>query len=54
MAVGDTLMVGSELIQGSAMPRGPDDDIRFESFEGAAPGPARYDARSARHRYAGL
>jgi hypothetical protein len=34
MAVGDTLMVGSELIKVSAMPRGPDDDIRFESFEG--------------------
>src|ERR1700691_2731282 len=34
MAVGDILMVGSELMQVSAMPRGPDDDIRFESFEG--------------------
>lgn len=34
MAVGDTLMVGSELVRVSAMPRGPDDDIRFESFEG--------------------
>jgi len=34
MAVGDTLMVGSELVKVSAMPRGPDDDIRFESFEG--------------------
>ena len=34
MAVGDTLMVGSELIRVRAMPRGPDDDIRFESFEG--------------------
>ena len=34
MAVGDTLMVGSELIKVSAMPRGPDDDIRFESFAG--------------------
>ncbi len=33
MAVGDTLMVGSELIKVRAMPRGPDDDIRFESFE---------------------
>lgn len=33
-AVGDTVMVGSELIQVSAMPRGPDDDMRFESFEG--------------------
>lgn len=34
MAVGDILMVGSELVRVSAMPRGPDDDIRFESFEG--------------------
>jgi hypothetical protein len=34
MAVGDMLMVGSELVKVSAMPRGPDDDIRFESFEG--------------------
>ena len=34
IAVGDTLMVGSELLKVSAMPRGPDDDIRFESFEG--------------------
>jgi len=34
MAVGDTLMVGSEVIRISAMPRGPDDDIRFASFEG--------------------
>ncbi len=34
MEVGDVLMVGSELIQVRAMPRGPDDDIRFESFEG--------------------
>jgi hypothetical protein len=34
MAVGDTLMVGSELVKIAAMPRGPDDDIRFDSFEG--------------------
>jgi hypothetical protein len=34
MAVGDILMAGSELVKVSAMPRGPDDDIRFESFEG--------------------
>jgi hypothetical protein len=34
MAVGDILMVGSEIVKVSAMPRGPDDDIRFESFEG--------------------
>jgi hypothetical protein len=33
-AVGDTMMVGSEIIQVSAMPRGPDDDMRFESFGG--------------------
>lgn len=33
-AVGDTVMVGSELIRVRAMPREPDDDIRFESFEG--------------------
>ena len=34
MAVGDTIMVGSELIRIAAMPRGPDDDMRFDSFEG--------------------
>ena len=34
MAVGDTLMAGSELLQVRAMPRGPDDDIQFESFDG--------------------
>jgi hypothetical protein len=34
MAVGDTVMVGSELVKVRAMPRGPDDDIQFESFEG--------------------
>jgi len=34
MAVGDTLMVGSELIKVRAMPRGPDDDIKFVAFEG--------------------
>jgi hypothetical protein len=33
-AVGDDVMVGAELIQVSAMPRGPDDDMRFESFGG--------------------
>ena len=33
-AVGDTVMVGSELIRVQAMPRGPDDDIRFWSFNG--------------------
>jgi hypothetical protein len=34
MAVGDTLMVGSELIKVRALPRGPDDDMQFEAFEG--------------------
>ena len=34
MSVGDTLMVGSELIKVRALPRGPDDDMQFESFEG--------------------
>ena len=34
MQAGDTIMVGSELIKVRAMPRGPDDDMRFESFEG--------------------
>jgi hypothetical protein len=34
VAVGDTMMVGSELIKVRAMPRGPDDDIQFQSFEG--------------------
>ena len=37
MEVGDILMVGSELIQVRAMPRGPDAAIRFESFEGSIP-----------------
>lgn len=31
-AVGDMVMVGSELIQVEAMPRGPDDDVQFVSF----------------------
>ncbi len=34
ISVGDILMVGSELIRVRALPRGPDDDMRFESFEG--------------------
>jgi hypothetical protein len=34
VAVGDTMMVGSELVRVRAMPRGPDDDIQFESFGG--------------------
>ncbi|MFN7994657.1 MAG: hypothetical protein U0Q18_13705 [Bryobacteraceae bacterium] len=33
-AVGDTVLVGSELLQVEAMPRGPDDDVRFVSFNG--------------------
>lgn len=33
-AVGDDVMTGAEIIQVAAMPRGPDDDMRFESFEG--------------------
>jgi hypothetical protein len=33
-SVGDTVMVGSELIQVAAMPRGPDDDMQFLSFGG--------------------
>jgi hypothetical protein len=33
-AVGDTAMVGGEVIEVGAMPRGPDDDIRFHSFGG--------------------
>jgi len=32
--VGDILMVGSELLKVRALPRGPDDDIQFDSFEG--------------------
>jgi hypothetical protein len=32
--VGDYLMVGSELLRVEEMPRGPDDDIQFESFGG--------------------
>jgi len=34
ISVGDTVMVGSELMTVRAMPRGPDDDIQFVSFEG--------------------
>jgi len=33
-AVGDNVMVGSELLTVRALPRGPDDDIQFMSFEG--------------------
>ncbi|HZT30543.1 MAG TPA: hypothetical protein VFA33_11700 [Bryobacteraceae bacterium] len=34
LAVGDYLMVGGEIIEVDAMPRGPDDDMRFTSFGG--------------------
>jgi hypothetical protein len=33
-AVGDYVMIGSEIIQLDAMPRGPDDDTRFTAFNG--------------------
>ena len=33
-AVGDYAMLGSEIVQLEAMPRGPDDDARFASFGG--------------------
>jgi hypothetical protein len=32
--VGDTMMIGGEVVQVDAMPRGPDDDFRFTSFNG--------------------
>jgi len=34
LALDDYLMVGSEIVQVKAMPRGPDDDTRFKSFRG--------------------
>ena len=34
LAVGDYLMVGAEIIQIEAMPRGPDDDFFFKGFDG--------------------
>ncbi len=34
LAVDDYLMVGSEIVQISALPRGPDDDVRFKTFLG--------------------
>ena len=34
LALDDYLMVGSEIVQIKAMPRGPDDDTRFKSFRG--------------------
>ena len=33
-AVGDWVMIGSEILRLEALPRGPDDDFRFESFNG--------------------
>lgn len=32
--VGDSVMVGQEIIRVRAMPRGPDDDVQFEGFAG--------------------
>ena len=52
--MGDMAMVGGEIIQVEAMPRGPDDDIQFLFVRRAAAGPAGYDARSACHRRAGI
>ncbi len=34
LAIDDYLMVGSEIVQISALPRGPDDDVRFKTFLG--------------------
>ena len=34
LAIDDHLMVGSEIVQISALPRGPDDDVRFKTFLG--------------------
>src|ERR1022692_1816295 len=34
MGGGDTVMIGRKQIKVSAIPRGPDDEIRLESFEG--------------------
>jgi hypothetical protein len=34
LAVGDYMMVGGEIIQVEAMPRGPDDDFQFNGFGG--------------------
>jgi len=34
LAVGDYLMIGAEIIQVEAMPRGPDDDFLFKGFAG--------------------
>ena len=34
LAVGDYLMIGAEIVQVDAMPRGPDDDFQFNAFGG--------------------
>ena len=34
LAIDDYVMVGSEIVQISALPRGPDDDVRFKTFLG--------------------
>jgi hypothetical protein len=34
LQVGDTVLVGSELLEVEAMPRTPDDDMRFTAFDG--------------------
>jgi hypothetical protein len=34
MAVGDWVLIGGEILKIEAMPRGPDDDMRFQSFGG--------------------
>ena len=48
--MGDYMMVGSEIIQVDAMPRGPDDDFAFDGFGGQRLAYARYYARGACHR----
>ena len=34
LAVGDWILVGNEILKIEALPRGPDDDFRFENFNG--------------------
>ncbi len=34
LAIDDYLMIGSEIVQIAALPRGPDDDVRFKTFLG--------------------
>jgi hypothetical protein len=46
-AVGDYVMIGSEIIQLQAMPRGPDDDAQFVSFGGQRL--AMFDTSSEAH-----